>query len=122
MDAAVVGVTDSPAVANSDKLQIYARKEQNLLDVLGTHHHILVTSLLSNLRKIGEAVHASDPNAVVEAIKNLVGCQQKLIPLAIAEAQRAPSADRQAQLANAATQLSNLLPQQVIGPLGYKGD
>lgn len=58
-------------------------------------------------------MHASDPNAVVEAIKNLVGCQQKLIPLAVAEAQRAHSPERQAQLANAANQLSQLLPQQV---------
>jgi hypothetical protein len=95
MDEDVVLITDSPAVATADKMQIYARKEQALLDVLG------------------DAVQMSDPNAVVEAIKNLVACQQKLLPLAITEAQRAPNAERQANMANAIQDLGSLLPQQV---------
>jgi hypothetical protein len=58
-------------------------------------------------------VQASDPNAVVEAIKNLVACQTKLIPLAITEAQRTPDTERQANMAKAIQDLGNLLPQQV---------
>jgi hypothetical protein len=44
MDEDVVSITDSAAVANPDKMQIYARKQQALLDVLGTSLSFLTSS------------------------------------------------------------------------------
>ena len=61
-----------------------------------------------------DAVDVVDVNEIVEGIRKLVACQQKLVPLAVAEAQRNPDPAQQAQIGNAVQQLSQLLPQQVI--------